>query len=206
MDPKLLELLMKAGEFSGREDVPEDVKELLGQLVQAAATGSAPSSDDAPPAAEADAAPASEEEKPPAMTDEEEKPPAPAPRAEIAAKLAKSKRDAEAAEAASAKALRLAESRLRSELFASAPDVFPVALPKTREPYASAKPEEIERFIASTRARTAPPAASPADKGPKGRADIAPPRPSEPREPAPGDAPPANPGGMTVIIGGKRVA
>lgn len=205
MDPKLLELLMKAGEFKGREDVPEDVKELLGQLAEAAVTGAAPEAatdpTEEPPAAEEPEEP----DAPPAVVDEPDNAPAMrVARAAIDAKMAKSKRDVDAAAKMAAKSKALAESRLRVELFASAPDVFPEALPKAREPYAKAPPDEIERYINATRARVAPPAGGQENKGAKGRADVVAGAKPEPREPAPGNEPIANPGGMTVIIGGKR--
>lgn len=202
MDPKLLELLLKAGEFSGREDVPEDVKELLGQLAAAVATGAPPpdagAGDDAPPAAEeTDADP--DPNAPPAAEDE----PTVAARASIDALTARAKRDAEAAASMAAKARKSAESRLRAELFAGAPDVFPPALPKTREPYAAASPDEIERYITSYRARTAtdnaPPKTPPVPAGARARAAA-----GEPREPIDEAKPIQNPGGLMIFAGGNR--
>lgn len=198
MDPKLLELLLKAGEFSGREDVPEDVKELLGQLAAAVATGAAPAGEgEAEP-------PASEDpedkpgEPPPAVEDQ----PMPPQRATIDAIAALARKDAEAAASYAAKAKKAAETRYREELFAGAPDVFPAAMPRAREAYQDASPEEIERHIKAVRARTAPPQSPPPAPAPRSR-QAAP----EPREPLPEQPQITNPGGLMIFAGGnKRVS
>lgn len=196
MDPKLLELIMKAGEFSGREDVPEDVKEVLGQLVAAAAGQPAEAPSEGAPESEppaADAPPGEEPNAPPAAEEE----PMPPQRAAVDAIAARAKRDAEAAAEYAAKARKAAEGRYREELFTGAPDVFPAAMPKAREAYKDAKPEEIERHIKAVRARTDNGAPPPA--GARARASV-----DEPREPIP-DNKPANKGGMVVTAGGKKV-
>lgn len=195
MDPKLLELIMKAGEFSGREDVPEDVKGVLGQLV-AAAAGSVPS-EGPESGSEPQAAAAPPEEDAPGAPPAAEEEPMPPQRAAVDALAARAKRDAEAAADYAAKARKAAEGRYREELFASAPDVFPAAMPKAREPYRSAAPEEIERHISAVRARSDNGAAPP--PAPRARASG-----NEPREPIP-DNKPVNKGGMVVTAGGKKV-
>lgn len=196
MDPKLLELIMKAGEFSGREDVPEDVKDVIGQLVAAAAGQPAEAPTEEPAG---DDPPAVEEEPgaPPAVEEE----PMPPQRAAIAAATARAKRDADAAAEYAAKARRAAESRYREELFAGAPDVFPATMPKAREAYQGAPPEEIERHIKAVRARSAPPAQTP-PAAPRNRQ-----APAEPREPLPEQTQISNPGGLMIFAGGnKRVS
>lgn len=193
MDPNLLELIMKAGEFTGRDDVPEDVKGVLAQLVAAAAGAGAPPSGEG---SEPPAAPDAPEEEPGAPPAAEEEP-MPPQRAAVDAIAARAKRDAEEAARNAAEAKALSERRLREELFASAPDVFPVAMPRAREAYKDAAPGEIKRHIAAVRARTdnsaPPPAPRAREAGP------------EPREPLPGNQP-ANKGGMVVMAAGKKVS
>jgi hypothetical protein len=192
MDPKLLELIMKAGEFTGRDDVPEDVKGVLAQLVAAAAGASAPPSGegDEPPAAPD--APEEEPTAPPAAEEE----PMPPQRAAVDAIAARAKRDAEEAARNAAEAKALSEQRLREELFASAPDVFPAAMPRAREAYKGAAPAEIKRHIAAVRARTDNGAPPPAPRAREAG--------QEPREPLPGTQP-VNKGGMVVTAAGKKV-
>lgn len=213
MDPKLLELLMKAGEFTGRDDVPEDVKELLRQLAGAVATGGEPPveapASEMPP--EAPAAEAPPDEEPPAMAGMNEHSNVPAnraapanvapgaPAARVSQSLSAAEKDANAAAELARKRLVLEENAYREALFRSAPDVFPEATPKAREPYKTAKPDEIERHIAAVRARKetqTPPA--------NGRArEIQ----GQPREPAPGTSGFAkNEGGMVVRAGGRVVS
>jgi hypothetical protein len=163
MPEELIALMMAAGEAAGREDVPEDVKELLRKLAAAAVTGDAPPAseaepDNAPPAAEADPKP-------------EDEPPPPAMRAGLSEKARKA---LDAADAKAEEALALAKKRVsleieatRQTLFTSAPDVFGGHLAKRREIYKAAPLDEIERYIESERVKRAP-----ADSDPKARKNV----------------------------------
>jgi hypothetical protein len=155
MPEELMTLLMSAGEAAGREDVPEDVKELLRKLAAAAVTGEAPPAGepgDAPPEAEAEPKP-------------EDEPPAPAARAGLSAKARKALDAADAAaeqaEALARKRVSLETTATRTALFDSAPDVFGGGKAKRREIYASAPIDEIERYIKSQREES--PRANPDD-------------------------------------------
>jgi hypothetical protein len=151
MDEALIQLLMDAGQASGREDVPGDVQELLRKLAAAAVTGEAES--DAGDVVDPPAAESPPGEKP---TD------APAERAALAAmspaarKALKSADDlAKQAEGMARKRLDLETAAAREAAFRAAPDVFPEALPKLRELYQSAPLDEVERFVAAQRAQRA---------------------------------------------------
>lgn len=143
MPEELMTLLMSAGEAAGREDVPEDVKELLRKLAAAAVTGEAPpagEAGDAPPEAEAEPKP-------------EDEPPPPAARAGLSAKARKALEDADADAEQTAtlakKRLALETAATRTALFDSAPAVFGGGKARRREIYANAPIDEIERFIKS---------------------------------------------------------
>ena len=160
MPEELIALMMAAGEAAGREDVPEDVKELLRKLAAAAVTGDAPPAaetepDNAPPAAEADPKP-EDEPSPPAMR---------AGLSEKARKaLAAADSKAEEALALAAKRVALETEATRQALFSSAPDVFGGHLAKRREIYKAAPIDEIERYIEGERVKR-----TPADVDPKAR-------------------------------------
>lgn len=146
MPEELIALMMAAGEAAGREDVPEDVKELLRKLAAAAVTGDAPPASDAgdqPPAAEADPKP-------------EDQPAPPAARAGLSEKARKAleaaDRDAEEAAELAKQRKALETVATRNALFDSAPDVFGLGREKRREIYANAPVGEVERYIASQRA------------------------------------------------------
>lgn len=146
MPEELMTLLMSAGEAAGREDVPEDVKELLRKLAAAAVTGEAPAAGE-----EAEAGPV-EAEAEPKPEDE------PVPPAARGALSAKARRALEDADAAAEQAAALAKKRValetvatRNATFDSAPDVFGRGKEKRREIYATASIEEIERYIKSQR-------------------------------------------------------
>lgn len=151
MPEELIALMMAAGEAAGREDVPEDVKELLRKLAAAAVTGDAPPASEAgdqPPAAEADPKP--EDQSAP-----------PAARAGISEKARKAleaaDRDAEKVAELAAKRVAIETNATRDALFNSAPDVFGRGREKRREIYAKAPIEEIERYIAGHRAERGAP-------------------------------------------------
>lgn len=145
MPEELIALMMAAGEAAGREDVPEDVKELLRKLAAAAVTGDAPpasAAGDQPPAAEADPKP-------------EDQPAPPAARAGLSDKARKA---LEAADKDAEEAAKLAKERValeteatRQALFNSAPDVFGLGREKRRAIYAAASIDEIKRYIAGQR-------------------------------------------------------
>lgn len=155
MPEELIALMMAAGEASGRDDVPEDVKELLRKLAAAAVTGEAPPAGDAPAAAEAEPKP-EDESVPPAM------------RAGLSEKarraLADAEADAETARELAKKRVALETVATRNALFDSAPDVFGGHLAKRREIYKVAPIDEIERYIESERVKR-----TPADGDPKAR-------------------------------------
>lgn len=190
---QLMDLLMKAGAASEREDVPEDVRALLRELAAAAVTGEAPASGeggDAPAAAEADPKPEDDAPAPLAM------------RSGLSAKARKAledaERDAEEAAEIAKKRKALEVSSCRQALFDSAPDVFGGSRAKRREIYKGAPIEEIERYIASQREE----AQSPAGDG-KARKVID----AIGNEPPPGGAArgafPKNDGGLVVRGGGN---
>jgi hypothetical protein len=133
MNEALLQLMMEAGGAAEREDVPEDVKELLRKLAAAAVTGDATVDPvDEPPAAAAD----------PDKTDDA--PPARAKSTTLDELKAQT-------EAVARKRLAYETAAAREALFRSAPDVFPEALQRRREIYKSAPLDEIERYIAAQR-------------------------------------------------------
>jgi hypothetical protein len=189
---QLMDLLMKAGAASEREDVPEEVRALLRELAAAAVTGEAPAggeAGDAPPAAEAEPKP--EDEAPP-----------PAMRAALSAKARKAledaERDAEETAEIAKKRKALEVNSCRQALFDSAPDVFGGSRAKRRGIYKSAPIEEIERFIEAQRGEAQPPAGdSKARKAPDAVGN----------EPLPGGAArgafPKNDGGLVVRGGGN---
>jgi hypothetical protein len=132
MDEATIQLMMAAGEAAGREDVPEDVKELLRKLAAAAVTG------EAEPLEEVPAAAAEPEAKPEDGS--------------VARGKSKTLDELSAkTEAVARKRLEYETAAAREALFRSAPDVFPDALAKRREIYKSAPLDEIERYIASQR-------------------------------------------------------
>lgn len=145
MDQATVDLILKVGAAAEREDVPEDVRALLRELVATTVTGEAPpasGTEDAPPAAEADPKP-------------EDDPPPPAMRAGLSEKARKAleaaERDAEQIAELSKKRVALETTATRNALFDSAPDVFGGGKAKRREIYAGAPIDEIERFIKSQR-------------------------------------------------------
>lgn len=191
MPEELMTLLMSAGEAAGREDVPDDVKELLRKLAAAAVTGEAPPAGDvgdAPPEAEAEPKP-------------EDEPPAPAARAALSAKARKAleaaERDAEQIAELAKKRVGLETTATRNALFDSAPDVFGGGKAKRREIYAAAPIDEIERFIKSQ--RTEPASTNPDDY--RARASNDPHR--EPPTGAAKKTLPKNDGGLVVRGGGN---
>lgn len=147
MDQATVDLILKVGAAAEREDVPEDVRALLRELVATTVTGEAPPAseaepDNAPPAAEADPKP-------------EDESPAPAARAALSPKARKAleaaERDAEQIAELSKKRVALETTATRNALFDSAPDVFGGGKAKRREIYAGAPIDEIERFIKGQR-------------------------------------------------------
>lgn len=219
MDPELAKLIMGLGAMLESEQVSGELRAAIEALVAKATGGAAEPPAGEPPATEEPPGAPAVEEPPmaPAMADPEENKPAPAARvtaqsgslsSAARAAIAAAEKDAREA-AASARAaseierkrLALAKQAYREELFRSAPDVFPVAVPKIRETYRSAEPEEIERYIAAERARRAAPQEQ-QTQSQNGRARVAQ---SEPREPAPGGTAVKNEGGVVIRQAGKVV-
>jgi hypothetical protein len=145
MHQATVDLILKVGAAAEREDVPEDVRALLRELVAATVTGEAPPASapgGEPPAAEADPKP-EDGAAPPAM------------RAGLSEKARKA---LEAADKDAEEAAKLAKERValeteatRQALFSSAPDVFGLGREKRRAIYASASIDEIKRYIAGQR-------------------------------------------------------
>lgn len=145
MNQATVDLILKVGAAAEREDVPDDVRALLRELVAATVADETPAGDDPvpdPPAAEAAPKP-------------EDEPPAPAMRAGLSDKarraLEVADADAEQAAALAKKRLALEITATRNALFDSAPDVFGGGKAKRRDIYANAPLDEIERFIKSQR-------------------------------------------------------
>lgn len=189
MPEELMTLLMSAGEAAGREDVPEDVKELLRKLAAAAVTGEAPPGEEAPPVdAEADVKP-------------EDEPAAPAARAALSPKARRAieaaERDAEQAAALAKRRVALETEATRVAMFDAAPDVFGGVLAKRREIYAKAPLDEIQRYIDGERVKRG--AAPGGDQG-KHRQTV-----DTMREPPTGGRAPftKNDGGLVVRGGGN---
>jgi hypothetical protein len=161
MDQATVDLILKVGAAAEREDVPEDVRALLRELVAATVTGEAPpasETENAPPAAEADPKP-------------EDEPPPPAMRAGLSEKARKAleaaDRDAEQAAELAKERKALETIATRNALFDSAPDVFGGHLAKRREIYQSAPLDEIKRYIEGERVKR-----TPAGDDPKARKSV----------------------------------
>lgn len=191
MPEGLMALLMDAGAASGRDDVPDDIKELLRKLAAAAVTGDAAAAEPAESADEAQVVAAE-------ATPGDQDPAAPAAREEMSPacrrSLAKADEHAAEAEAVARKRLEHEKSACRIAIFNAAPDVFG-AFPKLREVYANAPIDEIERYVAAERAKRGERSGQQQGQGgnPKNREAF--------REPPPNGAnsgPAKNLGGFTV--------
>jgi hypothetical protein len=152
MDPELAKLIMELGAMLETEQVSAELRAAIEALVARATGGDATIEPEAPPAA----TPPEEQDARPALDE-------PAMRKGIARNLAQAHAD-------SIRTAALARTALSAQMIASAPDVFPEALHARRARYATASPEEIERYIASVREERAadprhraPPQAAPAE-------------------------------------------
>jgi len=150
MNPDLAKLILDLGAMLATEEVSAELRAAIEALVAKATGGEGET-------IEEEIDPAADPNAPPMAVDPEKDPNAPPmriedaskgfkadPKAKISALLAQAESDAK-------RTAGLARKALVGALIASAPDVFPEALSDRRARYAASSPEEIERFIVSSR-------------------------------------------------------